>query len=919
MTFNFKKTALAITFAVATSTSFATFGKLPEGVEKVTSVEGITEYRLDNGLQVLIFPDKTQETITVNIVYHVGSKHENYGETGMAHLLEHLVFKGTPKHTDIDEEFTKHGAEANGTTWFDRTNYYETVAANEENLNWALDLEADRMINSFIAKKDLDSEMTVVRNELENGENSPFRVLFQRLLATGFDWHNYGKSTIGARADLENVDITNLQAFYKKHYQPDNATLIVAGKVDEAELIKKIEHYFGDVKKPTRVIPELYTEEPIQDGERKVVVRRTGDVQMVGAMYKTPAGADEDYAAVQVLTQIMGDSETGRLHNEIVKNKLAASTFGFPFQLAEPGAVIFMAQVAKDKDLAPTEKAFLNTLENSATKPITKEEVERAKTKLLKQIELSFNNSQSVTIGLTEWIGMGDWRLLFLNRDRLEKVTVADVQRMANEIFVNDNRTLGLFIPEQKPDRADSIERFAQADIDKMLEGYEGREEVAQGEDFDPSHDNIDARTVKSELANGAKVVYLPKKTRGESVVVRVNFDLGNLEDLRGLKVIPKLAGGMLDRGTEKYSREELQAEFDKLKANVSSYGSATSAGVSIQTTKENLTAVLGLVEEVLKNPRFDQKELEILKQEMVVSLEQQKQQPTSQVFRQLQRHLSPYDDSHPYYSMDIDDEIAAIKEVETSELKQFHKNFMGAQDADIALVGDFAVDDVKSKLDSTLGQWQSVVPYERIKRETKDVDAINRFVDTPDKAGAAFGAMMNFKMRDDHKDYPALTMANEIFGGSGLGSRLAKRLRQQDGLSYGAGSWLNASSYDENATFGAYAICAPENLPKVEQGFKEEFERVVKEGFTQKELDDARKGVLQGNRINRAKDNRLVGALTSNIDLGRSMQWNKGFEEKLQKLTLEEVNAAFRNYFRLEDISIIKAGDKNKMEAAKS
>ncbi|NVK23228.1 MAG: insulinase family protein [Kangiellaceae bacterium] len=914
MAFKFKKTAVALALAVGMSAAYA---KLPKGVEKVTEVEGISEYRLDNGLQVLVFPDKTQETVTVNIVYHVGSKHENYGETGMAHLLEHLVFKGTPKHKDIPKELTDRGAEPNGTTWLDRTNYFETFSATEDNLDWALDLEADRMINSFIAKKDLDSEMTVVRNELENGENSPFRVLFQRLLATGFDWHNYGKSTIGARSDLENVDISNLQAFYKKYYQPDNATLIVAGKVDEEELIKKIDKYFGDIKKPKREIQRLYTEEPIQDGERKVTVRRTGDVQMVGAMYKTPAGADEDFAAVQVLAQIMGDSETGRLHKDVVKNKLAASTFGFTFQLAEPGALIFMAQVAKDKDLTKTENAFLNTLEGVAKTPITQEEVDSAKARLLKQIELSFNNSQSVTIGLTEWIGMGDWRLLFLNRDRLEKVTAADVQRMAEELLVNDNRTLGLFIPEEKPDRADSIERFAQEDIKKMLEGYTGREAVAQGEDFDPSHDNIDARTAKAKLSNGADVVYLPKKTRGESVVMSINLDLGNLEDLRNTNVIPRLASGMLQRGTDKYTREELQAEFDKLKANVSVNGGSTSTSVRVTTTKENLPKVVALVEEVLKNPSFDEKELEILKQEYVVGLEQQKQQPTTKVFRTLQRHLNPYDETHPYYTMDIDDEIEAIKSVTADQLKTFHKNFMGAQEAEIAVVGDFDQAEMQAKLDEVLGDWNTKVKYERIKTQAADVDAINNFVDTPDKAGAAFGAMISIPMRDDHPDYPALEMANQMFGGGFISSRLANRLRQKDGLSYGAGSFFNASSFDENATFGAYAICAPENLDRVEQGFNEELEKVLKEGFTQKELDDARNGVIQNKRIDRAKDNRLVGTLAGNVDLNRSMKWDKDYEQALMNLTIEQVNEAFRRHIKPENISVIKAGDKAKIEKA--
>ena len=203
--------------------------RLPRGVQRVTSVEGITEYRLANGLQVLLFPDPSKQTITVNVTYKVGSRHENYGETGMAHLLEHLVFKGTPKHPNIPQELTERGARPNGSTWTDRTNYFETFAATEDNLRWALDLEADRMVNSFIAKKDLDSEMTVVRNELESGENSPTGVLLDRVMSTAYLWHNYGKSTIGSRSDLENVPIDRLQAFYRTHYQPDNAVLLVAG------------------------------------------------------------------------------------------------------------------------------------------------------------------------------------------------------------------------------------------------------------------------------------------------------------------------------------------------------------------------------------------------------------------------------------------------------------------------------------------------------------------------------------------------------------------------------------------------------------------------------------------------------------------------------------------------------------------
>ena len=256
------------------------------GVERITSVEGINEYRLPNGLRVLLFPDPSKPTVTVNITYLVGSKHENYGETGMAHLLEHLLFKGSTKHTNVPKELQDHGSRPNGTTWFDRTNYFETFQASDANLEWALDLEADRMVNSFVAKKDLDSEMTVVRNEYESGENSPMNVLQERVMSAAYLWHNYGKSTIGARSDIENVPIDRLQAFYRNYYQPDNAILLVAGKIDEGKTLGLINRYFGGIPRPQRVLQANYTTEPVQDGER----RRTA----VPAVAERPVAGESD-------------------------------------------------------------------------------------------------------------------------------------------------------------------------------------------------------------------------------------------------------------------------------------------------------------------------------------------------------------------------------------------------------------------------------------------------------------------------------------------------------------------------------------------------------------------------------------------------------------------------------------------------
>jgi zinc protease len=286
-------------------------------LEPITTVEGITEYRLDNGLRVLLFPDPSKPQITVNITYFVGSRHEGYGETGMAHLLEHLLFKGTPNHPDIPQEFNETGAQPNGTTSLDRTNYYEIFPASAENLEWALDLESERMVSSRVERTDLDSEMTVVRNEMESGENNPLAILVERTLSTAYLWHNYGKSTIGARSDIENVPIERLQAFYRKYYQPDNALLVVAGNFDEPSALTHIVEKFGSLPRPERTgantLYATYTSEPVQDGERQVTLRRSGEIQFAVSAYHMPPGGHPDYAAVDVLSFVLGDSPSGRL------------------------------------------------------------------------------------------------------------------------------------------------------------------------------------------------------------------------------------------------------------------------------------------------------------------------------------------------------------------------------------------------------------------------------------------------------------------------------------------------------------------------------------------------------------------------------------------------------------------------------
>lgn len=885
--------------------------KLPDGIEKITSVEGITEYQMkSNGLKILLFPDQSKPTITVNITYLVGSRHEGYGETGMAHLLEHMVFKGTPNHPDIPQELTEHGARPNGTTWYDRTNYFETFNATEENLRWALDMESDRMVNSYIAKKDLESEMTVVRNEFEIGENSPTSILMERVLATSYIWHNYGNTTIGARADLENVPIERLQAFYKKYYQPDNAVLVVAGKINQEEVLGMIKEYFGKLPRPERELIPTYTKEPTQDGERFVTLRRSGDVQVVSAAYHTPPGPHPDYAAVAVLDEILTNEPSGRLYKALVETKKSPSVWSFAPGLKEGGFLYINADVRMENSIEEAEKIMLATLDEILTNPPSDEEIERARKRILKYWEQGFKDSGSVGRRASEYIAMGDWRLSFLFRDNVEKVTAADVLSVARKYLKSSNRTIGKFIPDKSPDRAEIPDA---PDVQKLLEGYKGKEAIAEGEDFDPSPENIEKRTDRIEDSgkrNSIEVALLPKQTRGNSVDARLTLRFGDMNNLKGKETAGQFVASMLDKGTSDMSRQQIQDELDRLKATVRIFGGSSSASVMITTEESYLVEVIELVGKMLKDPAFSEEEFAKLKEEELAGIESQQSEPQAIANKKFSRIMNPYPKGDVRYVMTFEEEIEAVNNLTLDEVKDFYKNFYGTTDATMAVVGDFDEAAVKKTILETFDGWKSPKGYTRIPDPYQEIKPVNETINTPDKANAMFFAGMPLNIQDSDPDYPALVMGNFMLGGGFLNSRLATRIRQQEGLSYGVGSFFNASAHERSGIFGSYAMYAPENAAKLEAAYKEEIQKVLTDGFTAEELEAAISGYIQSRGMNRSNDRSMSATLNNYLELDRDMMWDAEMEKKIQSLTPEQVNKAMAKYIDINKLVFVKAGD---------
>jgi zinc protease len=895
-----------------------------EAPVKVVSIEGVTEYRLANGARVLLFPEVSRPTVTVNMTVLVGSRNEGYGETGMAHLLEHMVFKGTPNHPLVPKALRDHGASFNGTTNDDRTNYFETMPANDKNLEFGIALECDRLVNSFVKRDDLISEMPVVRNEFERGENSPAAILGQRIRAAAYEWHNYGKSTIGNRSDIERVPIENLQAFYRKFYQPDNVVLIVAGSFEEPKALALVEKYLGSIPKPDRELPNTYTEEPAQDGEHTVTLRRVGVVGEVGLAYHVPAAAHKDWAPLNLLDGIISQAPNGRLYKALVESKLATSVFANSDNSHDPGLFEATASCSPEK-IDAVKAALIKTIESLGDVPFTKDEVNKAKVRYKRQAEILQSDGQRMSQALSSASSHGDWRLLFLQRDWIAATTADDVNRVAKMYFHQPNRTVGVYIPTSAPTR---LSVPGVPSIAAVVKDYKGGAVGAAGEAFDPTPANLDKRTKIIDEGN-FKAGLLAKKNRGSTVALVLILHYGNEDSLKGLTTAAGMLPGLMMAGTKKHDRQALREELDALGVSIrpgfggfggrgrrggrgggggGSFGQLT---FSVDAKRDTLPQALKLLGEILREPAFPEEEFETSKRRMIQGTSAGRTEPGFLANNKLSRSLSPYPKDDVRYAPTLDENLQRAKQVTLDQIKKIYQLQIGGTQAELGVVGDFDPDTTLRLVKEILKGWESKVPIRRIDHHVADdVHGTTFEILTPDKANAEYLAGVQFALTDNDPDYPALRIGNFIFGGSTLASRIGDRIRQKDGLSYGASSSFAASSRDPVASLTVTVSTNPVNIDKVTSDVQEELMQFLKDGPTEKELADAKLAFVEGQKVGRTSDAAIAGQIASHLDIGRTFAHEANQEKAILALTPEKVKEAFRKHVDPKKLVIIRAGD---------
>lgn len=873
----------------------------------VVTVEGITEYRLSNGLKIVLYPDESKPTATVNMTYLVGSRHENYGETGMAHLLEHLMFKGSKNYPCPTAEFTKRGFRMNGSTWIDRTNYHVSFTATDDNMQWALGWQADAMVNSFIAQKDLDTEMTVVRNEYEMGENRPSSVLLKRMQSVMFDWHGYGRSTIGARSDIENVEIENLQAFYRRYYQPDNAVLTVTGKFNRDDVLTWIGEAFGPIPKPTRVLPKEWTVEPTADGEREFTVRRPGETQMLMVGYRVPAALHPDYEPCAMASMVLSDAPTGRLYKELVETGLASQIFGWMIPGQHPGFVVYGAMVKKGEPLEPVKEKLIDVIENALKEaPATAQEVDRQKNDQATMFDRELADPEEFGVNLSDYIALGDWRIFFADRDAIAAITPEDVNAAAAKYFVRDNRVVGAYIPTEEPERA---EITPAPSVEEYLAGFTFKEEGRVAEAFDISQDNINARTTLVDVG-GVKLALLPKKNLGETVTVQMKFQNGN-NATSAKAAVNMMTTAMMPRGTSKMTREEIDDAFTELKMEGSAF--------NFTTDRENLADAVALAGHILTDAAFPENEFNTLIRQTVVGLKAKSDDPTVLGRDAITRHFNTYPLGDARHTETSDELIASLEELTLDDVKNHWKNVFATSRGYIAVVGDFDPESLVEVLKGTvIDRKQSTVPFERIIADYQPVETKRFVVDTPAKENASLYARVDFEGSDASEDTPALIVADWILGGSaGLSNRIVNRLRQKEGLCYGVGSYITLPQFGNRAHWSIGAIVAPQNVKQLEASLLDELAIACRDGITEQELVEAKRGFIESRAVNRAQDHILASNWLRLMDTKRDWSFSKEMDEKVANLTVEDVNRAIRRIANPANLTVAVAGDVQKAKEA--
>lgn len=898
-------TRAALTLLVGSSASLALAPLTPPVFQQAAAADantatfvraaaGIQEYKLPNGLKVLLVENHAAPVVSVNIVYHVGSRNEAVGYTGSTHFLEHMLFKGTPtfnkaKGTQIASTLQGQGARYNATTWLDRTNYFETLPSDQ--LALALHLESDRMRNSFITDADRQSEMTVVRNELERGENNPGRVMWQNLFTQAFKAHPYRVPTIGWNSDVEGVPTERLRKFYEDFYYPNNATLIVVGDIKTNEALAQISKYFGPLKPSAKPIPEVYTNEPTQEGERRFEIHRPGQLGIVNMGFHIPPMENTDSAVFDVMDILMSGGVSSRLYQSMVEKQLAVSVSSWAAQLRDPGLFTVTAELTSGTDHATAEKAMKEVIESFKTTPATAADLERVKKQILSEFTFRKHGTHELASELSEYEASADWRYMVSYPERINAVTAADIQRVANTYFKTQNRTVGYFVPEKIEPVEFNVRNL----------------KYPEGSNKPPMAGEETTTAVKRyDFGKGGRLI-LVENPVDDTVAFQGNLYAGSIFDPAGKAGVAELTAAMLSRGTTSKDKVALENALDAMGSKVSVSANTERATVTGRSLKANLDETLDIMLDMFKNPAFDAEEFTKLKTQSIDLLKKRLENTDAMAEEALFAKLYP--GNHPLH-MSTAEKLKQMEKLTLTDIKAFYAKTYDSNSMIFTVAG--AVDAATQA--GPLVQKLNTLPSQNRKVDfsVADVSAQKKGsrIETsmPDKANTSIVLGVQTPIKLLSKDYFAAMLANHALGQSSLSSRLGLRVRDELGLTYGIYSY-----FPEAGTFSSpwtvSVTTNPKNIAKTIEATQQVIANYIKTGITPAEFAQAKSAMIGSYLVSSTTNDMLARRYTDAAfyDLGDNYLTDRA--NRIQAVSIGDVNTAIRKYFNPAQLSVSVAG----------
>jgi len=884
--------------------------------ERIKESGGIEEYRLkSNDLSVLLLEDHTAPVVTFMVTYHVGSRNEVTGTTGATHLLEHMMFKGTARYNQRNGNsyatmLSRYGAEINATTSYDRTDYFATVPS--ERLDLVAELEADRMHNLSLREEDRRAEMVVVRNEYERGENSPVSALTKEIFAAAFEAHPYHHPVIGWRSDIEKVPIEKLQEFYRTFYWPNNATVTVVGDFTKEHALDAINRFFSPISRSPKPIPVLYTEEPEQQGPRRVTLERAGQLGVVTIGFKSPDGLSNDCYALSVLTTILQSGKSSRLYQGLTDKGLTTSASASLHQLRDPGMFLLAGFLAPGIQHEQVEKALLAEIEKIQKEGVRPEEVQRAINEVEAETVYTRDGPFNIAENLNEAIAIGDWTYFTTYLDKIKQVTRQQVQEVARKYLTTDKSTTGYFVPNKpgpaaRPQDLNSVPTklyYRDGSFQEQEAKSPGTVQAAQ--ERDPTAGvRLSDRIQRTKIA-GIDLIVCPTKVKGFLTLVGA-LPAGRVFDSPELPGVAGLTASMLDEGTLKHNKFEISDLLTSHGAKLQFRPGDESILITGQCLTKDTAFFIDLLAEQLREPAFPNDELEKVKTQAVAAFQHAMDEPTGMASVELSQKLFP--PGHPNYHRSYKEMVDAIRKPTVDDLRKFHQAVYGPHSCTLIVVGDIDTAQLQAAIEKGFSGWQGGTDY---KRDFPPVASAGAKEPTvlfiPEKTSVAYMRALPVNVRPTSPESIPLAVANQIFGGPTFTSRLMATVRDREGLTYGIGSTISGDTFTEGS-MTIIATFAPSLLDRGMASIDQQLKTYLEKGPTEDELSYHKQFLIGNYKISLATTEGIASQILSTIQQELPLSFLDQYPAKIGSVTLEQANAVFRKYIKPEEMTTVVAG----------